>query len=277
MRATSSSPSSALGGWRLGHGRHQRDAEALQRAAADLLVGGQQRHALHQVAQLAHVPRPGVRQQPGSRAGVEPPRRQPVRGRVLAKEVLGERHHVGAAPAQRRHVENHDGQTMVQIRPEPSARHQLAQVPLRGCDQLDVEPQRGHRAETPDALLLDHLEQLALERHRERVDLVEEEGAARRRLEEPGLGAPRIGEGPGLEAEQLGFEHGLWNRRAVDVDEGSPCPAAAGMDHAARPAPCRSRSRPARARWARADCRECRRRRDGESAVVARRPLPRSR
>ena len=139
-----------------------------------------------------------------------------------------------------------------EIRPEPPARHQLAQVALRGGDQLDVEPQRGHRAETPDALLLDHLEQLALERHRQRVDLVEEEGAARGRLEEPGLGAPRIGEGPGLEAEQLGLEHGLRNRRAVDVDEGSPCPRRRWHGSRPRPAPCRSRSRPARARWARA-------------------------
>jgi hypothetical protein len=41
-------------------------------------------------------------------------------------------------------------------------------------------------------------------------------------LEEPRLGAPRIGEGTALEAKQFGFEQRLGDCRAVDVDERPP-------------------------------------------------------
>src|SRR5262245_2991396 len=48
-----------------------------------------------------------------------------------------------------------------------------------------------------------------------------------RGLDEPGLGAARVGEGPALVAEELGLEQGLGNGGAVDVDEraGAPRPS----------------------------------------------------
>ena len=45
-----------------------------------------------------------------------------------------------------------------------------------------------------------------------------------RELKEPGLGLARIREGPALVAEQLRFEEGVGNRRAVDVDERAASP-----------------------------------------------------
>ena len=53
-----------------------------------------------------------------------------------------------------------------------------------------------------------------------------------RGLEEAGLRALRVGEGAGLEAEELGLEHGLGDGGAVHVDERPARAAAALVDHA---------------------------------------------
>src|SRR6185503_19618214 len=54
---------------------------------------------------------------------------------------------------------------------------------------------------------------------RQESELVQEEGAAMRRLEEARLALPRIGESAPLEAEELSLEQGLGNGRAVDRHE----------------------------------------------------------
>jgi hypothetical protein len=58
-----------------------------------------------------------------------------------------------------------------------------------------------------------------VQRVRELTDLVEEQRAVMRGLDQTPLGGARIGEGATLEAEQLGLQEGLGNRRTVDVDE----------------------------------------------------------
>src|SRR5207302_5949390 len=73
--------------------------------------------------------------------------------------------------------------------------------------------------EPPHGALLQHLEELRLQRLGEEPDLVEEDRPAVRRLEEPRLGAPRVGERSACEPEHLGFEQRLGNRRAVHIDE----------------------------------------------------------
>ena len=52
------------------------------------------------------------------------------------------------------------------------------------------------------------------------------------RLEQAGLGAFGIGEGPGLKAKQLGLQHGLRDGGAVDVEEGPLGTRAAVVDDA---------------------------------------------
>src|SRR4030095_7577822 len=81
---------------------------------------------------------------------------------------------------------------------------------------------------------------LVLQRVGEDPDLVEEDRSPVRGLEEPGLGAPRVGEGTALEAKQLSLEQRLGDRRAVDVDEWRPGSGATivedtGDDALARP------------------------------------------
>src|SRR5207249_494141 len=121
---------------------------------------------------------------------------------------------------------------MIEIGPEQPAGDQLAQIPLRCCDELHVQPLRRDRAEAADALLLDGLQQLALQGHGKRIDLVEEEAATRRGLEEPELGAARVRERASLEPEQLRLEHRLGNGCAVYIDERTARAPTAGVDHA---------------------------------------------
>ena len=67
--------------------------------------------------------------------------------------------------------------------------------------------------------LLEHAQELGLERERHLADLVEEQGAAVGHLELAGLARHGAGEGALLVAEELAFEQGLGERGAVDGDE----------------------------------------------------------
>src|SRR6185436_5637236 len=64
-------------------------------------------------------------------------------------------------------------------------------------------------------------QQLRLHRHRHLADLVEEDRAAVRELEAPGLLAGRSREGSLLVAEELALDQRLGQRRAVEGDERS--------------------------------------------------------
>ncbi len=121
---------------------------------------------------------------------------------------------------------------MEEVGAECARADQVAQVLLRGRDQLRVDAIRRDRAEAADRLLLDRGQELSLEHERQRVDLVEEEAPAGGRLEQSRLRAARVREGARLEAEELRLEHGLGNGGAVDVDERAASPRAARVDQA---------------------------------------------
>src|SRR5207245_5396860 len=94
---------------------------------------------------------------------------------------------------------------------------------------------------------LDGRQQLHLQGVGKLADLVEEERALMRGLDQPSLGNPRVGEGSTLEPEQLRLEQCLGNRGAVDVDErpGGPSSSGGGVPRRV-PFPCRSRRATAR-------------------------------
>jgi hypothetical protein len=75
------------------------------------------------------------------------------------------------------------------------------------------------RAQTSYALLFEGAEEFGLQRQRQGIDLVQEQRAVRRALQETGLSASGVGEGAGLEAEQLYLQQRLRDSSAVDVDE----------------------------------------------------------
>ena len=62
------------------------------------------------------------------------------------------------------------------------------------------------RSEATHGTLLDDLEQLGLENLRQEPNLVQEDGASMRGLEQAGLRASGVGEGAAFVAEELGLE-----------------------------------------------------------------------
>ena len=114
---------------------------------------------------------------------------------------------------------------------------------MRRGDHADVDLDRVRVADALELALLEHAQQLRLQRRAHRPDLVEEERALVRLLEAALPGADRAGERAAHVAEQLGLEQRLRNRAAVDRDEAVARGAGCCGESRARRAPCRCRSR----------------------------------
>ena len=136
----------------------------------------------------------------------------------------GEQQDVVPPFAERREPQGHDGEAMVEIFAEAARADGRLQVLARRRQQPDIHRLAARAAKPPDGTFLERLQQLRLQRVRHQADLVEKDRAAMRHLQEPGLGLPRVGERPTFEAEELGFEQGVGNGGAVDVDERRGCP-----------------------------------------------------
>jgi hypothetical protein len=177
-------------------------------------------HALHHVGQFPDVPGPRVREERLARVRRQGAWAQTVLRAGPRQEALGEIEHVRAAIAQGRDPQGDDRQPVVEVLAKAALAHRATEVLVGGRHDPDVHRLAPRAAEPPDRAVLERREELGLERLREEADLVEEERAAVRELEASRLRVLRVGEGAPLDAEQLGLEQGLGDRRAVDVDEG---------------------------------------------------------
>src|SRR5205823_11200156 len=83
-----------------------------------------------------------------------------------------------------------------------------------------------------DLSLLQHAEELRLERRRRLGDLVQEERPAARDLEQSLAILEGARERPAPMAEELALQHPLGQRRAVDRDEEPVPPRSRGVDRA---------------------------------------------
>jgi hypothetical protein len=119
---------------------------------------------------------------------------------------------------------------MVEVLAEAPGPDRFVQILAGGPDHPDIHGLAAGAAQAAHLLFLDDLQELRLQRPGQEPDLVQEDRAAMRGLEEPGLRLTRVGEGPALPAEQLGLQERLGNSRAVDVDEGAPRARAGAVD-----------------------------------------------
>ena len=111
-----------------------------------------------------------------------------------------------------------------QVLPEAAGRHLGGQVLVGGTEDAHVDWQLGRAAHRPHGPLLDDAQELALHRQRHLADLVEEQRAAVRGLEEALAVFVGAGEGALAVAEELGLEQGLGDGTAVHRHEGLPGP-----------------------------------------------------
>ncbi len=154
-----------------------------------------------------------------------------VVGARAAQEVLRQLDHVADALAQRRQGDREHREAVIEVFAEATLLHSGGQVLVRRGDDPDVHWLVARGTEAAHHAILEHLEQLGLQRFRQEPDLVQEDRAAVGGLQQSRLGAARIREGATLEPEHLGLQQRVGDRRAVDVHEWSVRPGAGSVNH----------------------------------------------
>ena len=135
------------------------------------------------------------------------------------EELVREQLDVVRALAQRRQVDLHHGETIVEILAQLAVGDRLLEVLVRRGDDADVDVDLLLAAEPANLPRLERAQQLHLDVRRHLGHLVEEDRAAARHLERARLLVGRAGEGALLVPEQLVLENLLGQRGAVEREE----------------------------------------------------------
>ena len=106
---------------------------------------------------------------------------------ALLQQMSGQRQDVVAAFAQRRQRQRKYVEAVVEVFAEAAGGHFIAQQAVGGGDDAHVERHRRAAAEALDFALLQHAQQLGLQRQRHLGDFVEQDRAALRLLELAGV------------------------------------------------------------------------------------------
>jgi hypothetical protein len=146
------------------------------------------------------------------------------------EETVREQDDVAFALAQRREADREDGEPEVEVLAQEAVTDRLGRRAVGRRDDAHVGGDRLAAADPLDALRLERAQQLDLERDRHLRDLVEEERAAVRPLEDALLGLRGAGEAAAFVAEELALDQRLGDRTAVDRDERRGTPRAALVD-----------------------------------------------
>ena len=181
---------------------------------------------LEDVLELPHVAGEVVRHQQAEDFGVDAADRLPLDAIEPGDEVIHEQRDVLPPLAQRRDLDPHHVDAVVEVGPEGPFLDAPLEVAVGGGDHADVRAQGSRATDDVVGPVLQDAQQLHLQARRHVADLVEEERPPLGEGEAPGLVALGAGEGPGLVAEELRLEEGLGERAAVDGDEGPPSPRA---------------------------------------------------
>jgi hypothetical protein len=94
-------------------------------------------------------------------------------------------------------------------------------TPIGRRDEADIHADGLHRAHPAEALCIEQRQQLGLELRVHFADLVQEQHAAIRGFDQPGLGDRGAREGAALMPEQLAFHQAGGDGGAVHIHEGA--------------------------------------------------------
>ncbi len=183
-----------------------------------LFLTAEHPEALDLVLQLAHVAWPVMSHQPIEGATAERLGALVPLGEA-AEEVVDEEGDVVLSVTQRRDLERDHVEPIVEVFAEAALTNHLLEVPVRRRDDPHVHLAvfgGAHREEHP---LLEHAQELHLERGRHVAYLVHEEGPTIGHLEEARLVAHRAGECAPAMTEELALEEIVVERAAVRSDE----------------------------------------------------------
>src|SRR5262249_18390077 len=155
--------------------------------------------------ELAHVPGPGIVLQEPQRALADAGRVVP-RACEATQEVGDEKRDVLPALAERRHRDLDHADAVEEVAAEPPEPDLLLEIAVRRRDEADVDLAPAVGADALHHAVLQHAQQLRLERERGLADLVEEQRASVGELELAFALGDRAGERAARVAEQLALQ-----------------------------------------------------------------------
>ena len=196
------------------------------------LVLRQRDAALEHVPELADVAGPVVGAEQGKRRLGHAGHALAAAGGRFSHQVVDEQRDVLAPLAQRREVDGHHLQPVVEVLAEASGRDRPPEVAVGGSDDPDVHLPPLRPAHGADLVLLEDAQELGLERRRDVPDLVEEDRAAVRLREQTGRVGHRARERAAHVPEELALEERLGERGAVDRHERPLAAQAVAVDGA---------------------------------------------
>ena len=216
---------------------HAHDVAALERVDAEIVGAlGRTRHrqvvrphqrlvahhhrALDDVLQLAHVPRPVVRDQQVHGRAVEAGELAAHLLAVLVEEEGGQQRHVAVPVAQRRQVDGEHVEAVEQVRTEAAFLDQVRQVAVGGRDYAEIHVDRLRAAHAHDFALLEHPQQVGLRLEADVGDLVQKHRASGGGFELALLAVLGAGERALLVSEQFALNERFGERAAVDHHHG---------------------------------------------------------
>jgi dipeptidyl aminopeptidase/acylaminoacyl peptidase len=175
----------------------------------DLVVLGERDGPLHRVHELAHVARPRVRDELARGIRGDAVHRTLRALGDLAEEFVREHEDVRATLAQRWQRDLDDVEAIVEILTEAPLGDAGLEVAVRGRHDANVDVDLAIAADGPHLALLQHAQELGLERERHLADLVEEERALLGLDEEAGARVLRVRERATRVPEELALEEVL--------------------------------------------------------------------
>jgi hypothetical protein len=205
-------------------GRARRAQPGREVAELDRRPAGQRDRLLEDLLQLAHVARPRVAQQ-----SLQDRRRQLGIARARIRNALehgvDEQAEILSALAQGWHLEP-AAEAIEELGAKPAVVDPLLEIALGCRHDAQIDAELGRAADRPQRLLLEHPQELALQRGWEVTDFVEEQRAPGRRCDQPVATAGRAGERAADVTEQLALEARFRQTCTVDRHER---PAATGQ------------------------------------------------
>ena len=158
----------------------------------DLSCLAHQHRTLDRVLELADVARPPVANQQVIRGRRDRANRLLIALVELREEVIAEQRDVFGPLAQRRHAQRDRVDAEVQVLAQAALTQRHLEVDVGRADQSEIDRDQAIAADRPILALLQHAQQLRLQVRRHLADLVEQQRAALRHLEQPDLvGMPR--------------------------------------------------------------------------------------
>src|SRR5262245_32746685 len=207
----------------LGHLRprslNESDPAAVEKGLDRLFAVREHDQTANRIFQLPHVAQPRVVPEPSDRLWLQ--LLLPTILRVeLGQEPRHQRRNFLSPLSQRGNADLDHVEPIVEVFSELAAPHRLFQIAIRRGDHARVggaQPMASHARESE---VLQHMEELGLQRERQFCDLVEIDRAFVRVLELPGLTTMGARECAFLMAEELGLQQSLRDGGAIDLDEG---------------------------------------------------------